>query len=384
MIIFLTTAVVLLGLGIALTLMGLSGRKKPVDIDGDGDADTTARHMRPIPLVLGLILLIAGGVGTFMIFSEGLESPKYDNYVRGWTPAGSLVAQLDDDRQTDRMDAQRELDKRYKAGQLSTDVRAQLSRRWAANKIGDDENPDMPKYADSLVEIDAPAERKAGNISDESWTLVLAGWVPKRLSVPDSVNLGEGLPLNYMVGLGDAPQKIWALARFEELSFAGKDIPLPDSVIVVPNPNLVVPEFGEGQGEATPVDPSTVFGGGPPAPRPEMSRFTDLISAEAITAAGAGEHPLTGRFVVYIFDAETAPIPTELLPPVDEAAGDMPKTVTARLTKEQADALISKALGSEQLPMRERMIQVVDPATSQDESESDASTQPADLPPITG
>ncbi len=62
----------------------------------------------------------------------------------------------------------------------------------------------------------------------------------------------------------------------------------------------------------------------------------------------------------------------------------MPKTVTARLTKEQADALISKALGSEQLPMRERMIQVVDPATSQDESESDASTQPADLPPITG
>ena len=183
MTILLTAAAVLLVLGLVLMFLGITGRRDvrepaiPTTADAGppgtapaGNVDyapvtsRSSRKMRTVPLIFGLLLALAGGIGLALILREGLESDRVDRWMLTKWPAGSLAGDLDDPDPVTTHEAKVELKRRYEAGELSEDVERSLAERKMRKVLAAPGDESAPYH---IVDVDLGEARKKGLIEDE-------------------------------------------------------------------------------------------------------------------------------------------------------------------------------------------------------------------------
>lgn len=401
MVILLTFSLVLLGLGLTLLVMAFTGRRPSTPSDlppGSPEAyqaelaEAGKRRLRPIPLVLGLILAIAGGIGAAMIL-QGPES-KYDDLVLGYWPANRLVDDLNSDDPARRSDAFRELSRRNEENSLSSGALDRLIDRQIAKLTNSTEAPEAPIPNAPVVEIDLVKARKENRIEPDRWADIVARTSPLRLDVPRRAALDDPMQLRLVASLGDPTAPAWVIIKVESLLMNQKPIELPPPVAVAPNPDWTPPPPPE------PVDPNqasdggaAAFGVGGRGPRPvirRVVRYETPVPAEVLAAIGAGTHPVTGKIRVYAFDSTVVPPPLELLTDTATGAGRgqpppapdvVAAVLSAQLTPEQFNALTAKSMATWEWPLDRRVelgATAEAPATARGRQPDSSTTQPAE------
>lgn len=395
MVILLTFSLVLLGLGLTLLVMAFTGRRpsKPNDLPPGSPeayqaelAEAGKRRLRPIPLVLGLILAIAGGIGAAMIL-RGPEQ-KYDDLVLSQWPAGWLVDDLNSEDPARRSDAFRELSRRNEEHSLSDSATDRLISRHIANLTNDTTSPEAPMRNAPVIEFDLVKARRENRLDAQRWTKYIARSAPLRLDVPRRVESGQPLQLRFDASLVDPTAPAWVIVQVEPLTIGGKPMELP-AVAVAPNPQWTPPP----PPEPVEQDADQLAIGGAGGPRPpvvrRVVRYPYPVPAEILEALGKGTHPVVGKIHVYAFDADVVPAPTELLsdaatglPRRQQAEGELVAAVlSAQLTREQFEQFVAKAHAKHEWPVN-RQVEVRDagdpPATQP--ATQEAAHEPAHEP----
>ena len=383
MTILLTAACVTLALGLLLLLMGLAGRRAPEPggfgvVSDDPNAPqpsgaeppaTTRRKVRPVPLLLGLVLAIAGGVGVGLILREGLASDRLDEWVLQRWPAGMLVSDLSLEDSRRRNAAHRELTRRYEADELDEELEHELTNRYIAY-LGEDLR--FRGSVPAVVEVDLGRSRRDGHIEDAEWGRLVAERSPLRAQLPRRAAMTEPMEVGVGAGLDDPLAPAWILIRFTGMRFGEQELEVPQSIIVAANPNwrMATPEEAD----------EWMMSRGFDIPVRRMVGVEQEVPAEVLQALGAGTHDFVLSAHVYAFDPEETPAPAELL--ASQSAdqqqspepGPMnPAVVSARITPEQAEQLIPKAIGNAERPI-ERRIQLL---TAEEQAEMERQREEA-------
>ena len=372
----LTLSLVVLGAGLTLLILAFARRKATGEQSDLPVEAPNARRIRPVPLALGLLLAIAGGVGAGVILSGDPET--YDHKVLAMWPADWLVTDLNHDDSKRRSDAYHELTRRYEAGTLPDDAHRRLVARRMAWFTADYKAPEAPKPQYPVVEVDIVKARNLNLLSADVWASYVARRFPMRLDVPQRAEAGQPIAFRLDASLDDPMAPAWVIVKVESLKISDKALDPPPPVAVARNPDWTMPppaivEAGGGGSMLGPVER-------PPVLR-RVVRYPYNVPAELVSAMGEGEFPVVAEFTIYAFDsAKTAP-PTELM---NDAATGVPRrqraeedlqaaVLSAQLTAEQFEQLRPKADGSHKWSLK-RQIRIGNPPPAS--QPSDGAEQP--------
>jgi hypothetical protein len=401
MVIILTAAFVILGLGLALLVIGFKGKTRtveapvePVPAEPGASLEYSSvprRRVRIIPLVLGVLLTLTGGAAVAAIFNEGLDSDRYEQYVLAWTPADWLAEDLDDDSFPRRYTVKHELQRRYEANKLPSDVEQRLVNRQIARLTGEDDAPDAPAPGAPIVEFDFVQLRKDGRLPDDKWGKVVARTAPMRFDIPRRAAPGEPISFRLTQSLADPKAPAWVIIEVQDLKIDDKPVPPIPAIAIAPNEEWEPAPPPENPPQPDPNAPPGPPPGPPPARR--VVRHDFPLPADLVAALGEGSKQVTGKIIVHAFDPKVVAPPegmTDEATFMPRARGDTPDTeqtaaaFSAQLTPEQLAEFSAKALGKWEYPLERRMEIGVPPATrpatrpAETEGEGDAAEGPGE------
>ena len=350
----LTVFLVVLGVGLTLIVISLRGRKASSEAVGaEEPAQGAKRRIRLVPLVIGLILSLVGGIGAGRVLTG--DADDYDRWVLAQWPADWLVDDMNSMDMRTRYEATNELDRRYRAGALSEAVERRLVARKIAHMLGDTTSPEAPMPASFVIDVDLVKARRSELLSSKEWSEFVAQASPLRLDVPRSAPSGQEIPMRLDVSLFDHQAPAWVIVYVDSLTIGGKEVELPPAVAVAGNPQWTPPPPQEApEPSETPQAQGPGGGGTPPPVLRRVVRYPYTVPAELATSLGDGTFPVAGSITVLAFDSEEVPPPLDLM--TDEATG-VPRrqrasedlvavALSAQLTAEQLDQFRSRALGT--------------------------------------
>lgn len=383
-----TFALVVLGVGLTLVVMGLGNRKTAAPADAE-TAAPPARRTRPVLLTLGLLIAAAGGIGAAVLLTRDPEG--LDRWVLERWPADWLIDDLNSEDAQSRSQASHELWRRHEAGLLSDDAQRRLVARKIAFILKDPKLPEAPSVNAPILDVDLVDARRRDLLSAKQWGEFIARASPLRLDVPRTVPSGQQIPLRLDASLMDHTSPAWVIIKVESLTIGGKAVDLPPPVAIAANPDWTAPPPVEpADGEGAPQVQAAGGGGPRPPVLRRVVRYPYAVPAEFVAALGEGSFPVVGKVTVLAFDSEEVAPPIELM---NDAATGVPRrqrasedlvavALSAQLTPEQFEQFRSRAQASHSWDIK-RDIRVGNPPATQPATRTQAE-EPAEEQGETG